>query len=446
MFFIYVDLFFYYTCLIMPRRLKDLIRNYFRDQKPLFGEAIAREAREKGVTIHAPKTESALFIPREGAANALTRADDKLVNMLRRRNINLADGSWKTDNRLHVDFDGSSMFEQLEGSQGMYKWLNKLSPLHSKIESSKLKEAKLFPELISPTRGLAQIMRPGTSSKLTVEQFRDRILKGSPDGAIIKHKAGAATPGDSLITDKSDLSKWKHFHDRLSAGKEQASDYIVQNRINAQRANPLIRSINNIAETAEQGRMGDLKGLISRDRTSRGKAIDLLKSFKGDRLPFAAKRSISGNNNMEYRVHVINGKVVPYATSFRGGVTGNLPIRMPGYSKAEKALQAQLDKVGPERLQGSFAFDVLKDKAGKFHTVETNPTSMTRDGGFFRGAGSGMAHLGWVQDAIGSSIQGKLPRYVQAQRAAILGGVALPSSIPVAKSMMPRKEEELLRK
>jgi hypothetical protein len=61
--------------------------------------------------------------------------------------------------------------------------------------------------------------------------------------------------------------------------------------------------------------------------------------------------------------------------------------------------------------------DVMRTRDGGFKVVETNPTES--------GGGSGfVANLPHIQDSIAAAMQGRLPRYIQLQRAIQGAGLA----------------------
>ncbi len=123
----------------------------------------------------------------------------------------------------------------------------------------------------------------------------------------------------------------------------------------------------------------------------------------------------------EYRVHVINGKVVPYGTMHRGSalnaVAGWLnPFGSPQIRQVEKFVQDSMGRAAPKVRNGSYGMDVAINKnTGKPILIETNPTEV--------GASSGFLQTPIVNDAVQASIRGKLPVHVLARRG--LAGGAL---------------------
>jgi hypothetical protein len=120
----------------------------------------------------------------------------------------------------------------------------------------------------------------------------------------------------------------------------------------------------------------------------------------------------------EYRVHVINGKVVPYATVHRGSPSGYVGSLLRPWASAEQRAAESYAQQAASRQPAQFGkqvfgYDVGIDTAGKPFLIEMNPS--------FQGSGSGFMRNIPIADAIGSAMRGRLPNYVKARNLAYGG-------------------------
>jgi hypothetical protein len=122
--------------------------------------------------------------------------------------------------------------------------------------------------------------------------------------------------------------------------------------------------------------------------------------------------SMSGSGKKEYRVHLVDGKVVPYATVFRGGVRGVIPWYGKNHRRAEEAARAIQAKRPDIFTPGkSFSMDLAMGRDKGFHLLEANSS------GGQEGLVSGMSQLWQTADSVDSAVRGRLPLYFKAQRA-----------------------------
>jgi len=89
----------------------------------------------------------------------------------------------------------------------------------------------------------------------------------------------------------------------------------------------------------------------------------------------------------EYRIHVINGKVVPGTSLARQTYLQEaldvLGVPNPDMRKAEKWLEATLAQMPKNKLKGkSFGFDAAPLQGGGFRAMESNPTNAVGASGF----------------------------------------------------------------
>lgn len=134
-----------------------------------------------------------------------------------------------------------------------------------------------------------------------------------------------------------------------------------------------------------------------------------------------------GSFPVEYRVHVVNGKVIPFATSAKWSDGGYLnTFSSARKARIERQLQKDIDRILASNTETAKRFK-LKDhvlgldvgvdpKTGKAIVYEMNP-SMPVD----ENAGSAQLMIPWVRHAINSSIRGELS---WPQRLQLMAGVA----------------------
>lgn len=393
------------------------IRKMFQpllSQKPLFGEAVARRAR-KGVNIHhtgASDSGSLAFsLPKLGGKV------ERLLGFLRHPSVNPMghNTKWQQIHRkpgVHLDFTGRGS----SGRAAKQDFVGRGNDAHLRISDSKLYEAQQLPGLLPRTENLGGLLK-----RLRIDPKDDAAiqagLKREYGKFILKPDGGYAVPGSVLPTDKSSVGKIRAMLDDGITNNQGAhfrggvDNFVVQQRVQAKPLSRPNRATNNFLEAAMQGKLGHLKGIVSGDPRKRKRAAQLLRALGGGKLPFKALGSVTGAVNQEFRVHVVNGKVIPYATLGRGSVLGEMPIRTPGMGKVESYVGQQLRGVDPTKLKGTWGMDVVKTKDGGFKIIETNPTTGV--------GGSGFAEVPHIQDAMAGALQGRLPRYILAQRAGV---------------------------
>jgi hypothetical protein len=383
-------------------------------QAPLFGEEVAQAAR-KGVSIHRAGND-----PIKGAAQGPLQ---KLVGLLESKTVqDLPTGmKWNQAENTGgtvVDFVG-----RIGGNRGRHlasrQHVGKsVAPARSaRIADSKIYESRQFPELIGRTEKLEDIAKKHGLRSSDHEGLFAALGREFDGRFIVKPDGGFGTAASSLVHDKKSPAALKSLLEEGLANNQghTFTNMVAQRRLDLQPINRFERAVNNIGEIGLQGRFGDLKGLVSRDPEARKRGLGILNAVAGGQLPMKAKGSATGGVNKEFRVHVVDGKVVPYATVGRGSVLGTLPIRTPNAKRAEQALQEKLKSIDPGRLQGTWAFDVAKGRnADKgFHVIETNPSVYA--------SGSGYMSLPHVRDAVAGALQGRVPRYILAQKGVLAG-------------------------
>lgn len=122
----------------------------------------------------------------------------------------------------------------------------------------------------------------------------------------------------------------------------------------------------------------------------------------------------------EYRVHVVNGQVVPFATYGRGSTLDYIwvlicPVRPKFVRLAEETVQRAMDSMTSDvdRFKAAYGFDVGIDQQGQAFIVETNPSE--------GGIASSWFNSPLVADAVVSGARGKLPIWVRVRNALYAG-------------------------
>jgi hypothetical protein len=139
-----------------------------------------------------------------------------------------------------------------------------------------------------------------------------------------------------------------------------------------------------------------------------------------DKHFFPEKVTGSLSGKQEYRVHTMNGRVVPYATVHRGSASNILanllrPFRSKQQRLAESYTQAQLDNAKFKKYRsGAYGMDVAFDSKNRPQLIETNPAD--------KGGTSGFLQHPIVTDAIIGAAKGKLPAFIKAKRLAYGAG------------------------
>jgi len=178
-----------------------------------------------------------------------------------------------------------------------------------------------------------------------------------------------------------------------------------------------------------------------KDLQKKGPILEFL-----DKTLFPKINYLSGNE--EFRVHVANGQVVPYATVHRGSALKEhlaplIPWRSKNERAAEEYAQSVFDNLPKNKVrkilrEGSYGLDVAIKADGTPTLIETNPSG-TGTSGFFSSP--------IVIDAIRAKVLGKLPIHVKARRglyAGLAGGGALAAGAPVLPESGDGKEPILV--
>lgn len=344
----------------------------------ILGPEVRDLARSKGVGMLFP-TEGRW----SGGRPKMGPVVDPLLSRLRRHGlmpqVGTHSGDFSNDVGVMLSPTGTPNIPNL----GKREWTS-VTPA---IGDDKLREAELFKGFIPKSVDLHDVLEhnytyePNDLKHLSA--LRKTLSKKFKRGWIVKDKGGFGSAAGSMLTDQTPVEGLKGRLTRFGG-------QMVQERRPIAELPAWQRKLD--------ARLGDLVG--TSQNLQRG--------------------------TQEYRVHAMDGKVVPYATLHRGSPTQAIlerwmPWRSQRIREAEAHVQKALDaarKRDPNSIDGTFhGFDVGLGPEGKPFIIEANPSSM--------GAGSGMLEDPQVQDAIGAAVRGRLPTYVAARRGLWAGGAGL---------------------
>jgi len=241
----------------------------------------------------------------------------------------------------------------------------------------KLREAELLHGFIPKTESLRRFTRSVSLSPARQAALKQKLDAAYPEGWLIKSRGYIGQMTSDMPTDLAAAGKWPVLDG-------QAADWIVQSR-------------------QDIGRFAQPQAQVERWLSKR----------------FGARP----HGTHEYRVHVLNGRVVPYATKHKGGpAQGFLERWMPWntarINQAEALTQRAANQLGRgDRNKTFYAFDIGFTNRGKPFVIEANPSATDGMSGEFADP--------HVQDAIAAAIKGQLPNYVKARRGLWAGGTGL---------------------
>lgn len=153
---------------------------------------------------------------------------------------------------------------------------------------------------------------------------------------------------------------------------------------------------------------------IDRFMDNRGGGYGLLESLSGKPLGIHSL-------NQEMRVHALAGKVIPYASNWRGTSESPLSNLIGFFSRhsmrnAERQAQRTLDALPPQFREGNYGLDMVRTNKG-WKPLELNVSG---------GGGSGYLTYGDINsEAMRASLEGVLPASEvtrRLQRSMVLGG------------------------
>lgn len=256
----------------------------------------------------------------------------------------------------------------------------------------KLLESKLFKGFIPETKTLGELIPSiknlkGTKNLQKIQQALDSEY-GANDW-ILKKRQGAF----GSLTRHSAENPLIFFGKDLTNLGGNGADWIVQKNMGLSEVGPVAKLLD--------------------------KGLQQLKTIS-PKLHDQYIKKLNQSNLNEYRVHVLNGKVIPYASQHRGsGIQAIIDMVSPWRNKALREAETYAQKAVdalPSKTKGSYGMDIGISKSGDPFLIESNP--------FTSGGGSGFAHTPLFHDAYAAAIKGELPTYVKLRRAA-WGGAGL---------------------
>ena len=373
-------------------------------QTPLFGRAIAQRAAKHGLTTLV-NTERTITDP----WNVINRARGHIERYATSNWLPREAGKHSKGVLLNLaGYEPGSLVAKRMG-----KGVKVIGTNVKNVFKDKMDEALRLRGIIPDSVDIGRIMR------------EERIRAGSADAGtrlyaalrrrlgsrfILKPKGGYATPGGSLPTEKMDPQQAMRIL-RGRAGDANVINYattfkgphtyMAQKRLDLQKNSLLERMID-----AYYGHRvgGD---------TRLGAAWNALRTG-GATVP---NMSVGGSGVREWRVHTLNGKVIPYATTGRGSTLGMLPFWNRNRAQAEAAVNRALRKMPKSLSRHGYGFDVAKTRDGRFVILESNPAEIT--------GASGLLDAPHLADAVSSAVLGKMPAYIRLQRQLQAGGAVL---------------------
>jgi superfamily II DNA or RNA helicase len=335
------------------------LQNYFSlAARPVFGKATADLAR-KGVSVIGPHFETSTvldhlgdYIPKvKGTARSydiFKGIDPGAVGEIKKSPV-LVNLSGETKKDLANEI-GVKRNTQVLGEGNVGVW-------------DKLEEAQNSPGFIPKAQDLANLITH--KNQLRGGKAEEILNKAYPSGWVVKKRDA----GSTLQT----IGK-KHPELFFSGGKDSLhkispktilSDWMVQEK--KQIDTPAFNQVtNNLAKK--------------------------LFNYHG------------GSGQAEYRVHSIDGKVIPGATIDRGSPLGFVKNFVPGWETSrremlEKYMQQALNKLPADRRKLNYGADIAMTPEGKPFVVEMNPISNEGSSGYYANP--------VVVDAIRAAIKGR---------------------------------------
>jgi hypothetical protein len=215
------------------------------------------------------------------------------------------------------------------------------------------------------------------------DQFRIGWDKHLESEFLQKHMPGAGPESYGLISDyltramgkKSTEAQVKALQAALQ--KKRPGGYIIKPRT-AAGTGEIIQGTDDLTQLLrDSGR----KGEWTRDMLQNPQHYVVQEHIPiatERRLPFIGRKHHPGKAELpvEYRVHVVGGRIVPEAISRRYGTVGGLNPLRTRREKQEliRQLQPQLERL-PEKARSGMVMgmDVAKTRGGQYRIIESNP-------------------------------------------------------------------------
>ena len=342
---------------VKTARLADQLKNYFSLRaRPVFGETVANKARD-GVSVVGPAFETPSLldhlgdhIPKvKGVARSYgNKMDQSAVGEIKKTPV-LVNLSGETKKDLASEI-GVKRNTQVLGEGNVGAW-------------DKLEEAQNSPGFIPKAQALANLIK--YKRQLRGGKAEEILNKAYPSGWVVKKRdAGSTLQTIGKKHPELFFSDGKDSLRKISP-KTRLGDWMVQEK--KQIAAPAFNQVtNNLAKK--------------------------LFNYHG------------GSGNAEYRVHSIDGKVIPGATIDRGSPLGFVKNFVPSWETSrrkmlEKYMQQALNKLPANKRKLNYGADIAMTPEGKPFIVELNPISAEGSSGYYANP--------MVVDAIRAAVKGR---------------------------------------
>jgi hypothetical protein len=354
------------------------LKNYFNlKTRPVFGKALADQASD-GVAVVGPyfETPSLLdhlgdYIPKiKGMSRSYgERMDRGAVGELKKNPV-LVNLSGETKKDLAKEI-GVKRNTQVLGEGNVGGW-------------DKLEEAQNSPGFIPKAQDLANLIKH--KNQLRGGKAEEILNKAYPSGWVVKKREA----GSTLET----MGK-KHPELFFSDGKDS------------------------LRKISPKTRLGDW--MVQEKKQIDAPAFNQVTNNLAKKL----FNYHGGSGNAEYRVHSIDGRVIPGATIDRGSPIGFVKNFVPGWETSrrkmlEKYMQQALNKLPANKRKLNYGADIAMTPEGKPFVVEMNPISNEGSSGYYANP--------LVVDAIRAAVKGRknlqdiTRQYVAPAGALALGG------------------------
>lgn len=365
----------------------------------LFGEAMKDLARTKGVTYDPL---NALTDPRFLTSIGNDKLKERVVKTLAMLNP----GKGRADKGVIIDTFRNAHLGKKNRLGTSRKALAVVPDLEDKVNQSQLFEALGLGHLMPKTIRLADMLDEHPKAR-SLETLSKKVL-GTPD-VILRTGGGVGT---TLGSSSKEVARINTILRRAKKNPSVLDDLIDDLDIDDIVISP-------------KSQMASISGVRKAFNRLPGVRTYFDRLYKGD-MP----------DIKEYRVHVVNGKVVPYASLPKWDMLGlyGVPGRGRDVRRVEEAVQQFMDtaqgsknkSVSQYRLgEHVLGFDVGLDKKGRPKIFEINPTGA---GGTFNVAssenfGSGLSLHPWVGNAMSSAVKGTTPLAQRLRQTGVVGAV-----------------------
>lgn len=303
---------------------------------------------------------------------------------------------------------------------------NKVGALPAELDN-KFTESKLYGKFMPKTEAVGAKLSPDGQSFVHSDVHK-ALLDDKPLEAmdakygkgkwLLKSIGGFATKADQLLKADNIAGIIKHPDGGLEFSMKNGTKQVFQPKdlmmqeLKDIRAPSYYRTADKVLKAVLPKKITDKLGALSRD-------------------------------TQEFRVHLLNGKVVPEGTVGRGTMSqhimsGLTPIRSPDMRKAEELATQVAKSMTADRQRGFYGLDVGIDrKTGKAFLIETNPAT---DKGL-----SGFLDTPQGSDAVASAYNNKMPALKKIKLGLLgtagLGGLGL-GAYELGKDKQPEPQPE----